>query len=215
VTKNRGGRSRPDDDEHIAKVAGLGRIALVLISHRHGDHTDAIDKLVDLTGRTGALGGQRILAWPQRRAHRRRGHRRGGPADHVLATTGHTADSLSFVLDDAVLTADNGLGPRNYRHRHGDAAWPTNLESLHRLRSSASERCYPATGRSSPIWKRWRRATWRNREQRLEQVRSALRTLGDEATARQVVEHVYVDVDEELWGVAEWSVQAQLDYLRR
>jgi hypothetical protein len=46
-------------------------------------------------------------------------------------------------------------------------------------------------------------------------VRSALRTLGDEATARQVVEHVYVDVDEELWGVAEWSVQAQLDYLRR
>jgi len=31
----------------------------------------------------------------------------------------------------------------------------------------------------------------------------------------RVVEHVYVDVDEELWDVAEWSVQAQLDYLRR
>jgi hypothetical protein len=54
-----------------------------------------------------------------------------------------------------------------------------------------------------------------HREQRLEQVRSALSTLGDQATARQVVEHVYVDVDEELWDVAEWSVQAQLDYLRR
>src|ERR1700712_5845399 len=40
----------PDDDEHIAAVAAAGRIALVLISHRHGDHTDAIDKLVDLTG---------------------------------------------------------------------------------------------------------------------------------------------------------------------
>jgi glyoxylase-like metal-dependent hydrolase (beta-lactamase superfamily II) len=53
-----------------------------------------------------------------------------------------------------------------------------------------------------------------HREQRLEQVRSALRTLGDDATARQVVEHVYVDVDEELWSAAEWSVQAQLDYLR-
>jgi hypothetical protein len=46
-------------------------------------------------------------------------------------------------------------------------------------------------------------------------VRSALRDLGDDATVRQVVEHVYVDVDEELWDVAEWSVQAQLDYLRR
>jgi glyoxylase-like metal-dependent hydrolase (beta-lactamase superfamily II) len=54
-----------------------------------------------------------------------------------------------------------------------------------------------------------------HREQRLEQVRSALRDLGDDATTRQVVEHVYVDVDEELWDVAEWSVQAQLDYLRR
>jgi glyoxylase-like metal-dependent hydrolase (beta-lactamase superfamily II) len=40
----------PDDDEHIAKLAAVDRIALVLISHRHGDHTDAIDKLVDLTG---------------------------------------------------------------------------------------------------------------------------------------------------------------------
>ncbi|EUA78664.1 metallo-beta-lactamase superfamily protein [Mycobacterium xenopi 4042] len=40
----------PDDDEHIGKVAALGRIALVLISHRHGDHTDGIDKLVDATG---------------------------------------------------------------------------------------------------------------------------------------------------------------------
>ena len=42
----------PDDDEHITRVAALGRIALVLISHRHPDHTDAIDKLVEATGAT-------------------------------------------------------------------------------------------------------------------------------------------------------------------
>ncbi|MGV0603395.1 hypothetical protein [Mycolicibacterium sp. XJ1904] len=51
-------------------------------------------------------------------------------------------------------------------------------------------------------------------EERLDQVRAALRVLGDDATVRQVVEHVYTDVDEKLWDVAEWSVQAQLDYLR-
>ena len=33
-------------------------------------------------------------------------------------------------------------------------------------------------------------------------------------TSRQIVEHVYTDVDEKLWDYAEWSVQAQLDYLR-
>jgi Beta-lactamase associated winged helix domain len=54
-----------------------------------------------------------------------------------------------------------------------------------------------------------------HREQRLAQVRSALGDLGDDASARQIVEHVYTDVDEELWDAAEWSVQAQLDYLRR
>jgi hypothetical protein len=46
-------------------------------------------------------------------------------------------------------------------------------------------------------------------------VRQALDVLGTGATARQIVEHVYVDVDQALWGAAELSVNAQLDYLRR
>jgi glyoxylase-like metal-dependent hydrolase (beta-lactamase superfamily II) len=42
----------PDDGEHIARVAELGTIALVLISHRHDDHTGGIDRIVELTGAT-------------------------------------------------------------------------------------------------------------------------------------------------------------------
>ena len=38
-----------------------------------------------------------------------------------------------------------------------------------------------------------------HREERLDQVRDALRVLGEDATARQIVEHVYTDVDEKLW----------------
>jgi Beta-lactamase associated winged helix domain len=53
-----------------------------------------------------------------------------------------------------------------------------------------------------------------HREERLDQVRQALRVLGEHATARQVVEHVYTDVDQELWDAAEKSVRAQLNYLR-
>ena len=37
----------PDDAEHLAALTALGRISLVLISHRHGDHTDGIDTVVD------------------------------------------------------------------------------------------------------------------------------------------------------------------------
>ncbi len=100
----------PDDDAHIARLTELGRIALVLISHRHGDHTGAIDKLADATGAPVYAAGSGY--------QRRMG---GGLTDgtvleaaglriKVLATPGHTADSLSFLVDDAVLTADTVLG---------------------------------------------------------------------------------------------------------
>ena len=42
----------PDDAAHIERHRGTGKVALVLISHRHGDHTDGIDKIVDATGAT-------------------------------------------------------------------------------------------------------------------------------------------------------------------
>ena len=53
------------------------------------------------------------------------------------------------------------------------------------------------------------------RAHRLGRRATALRELGEGASARQIVEHVYTDVDEKLWDAAEKSVQAQLDYLRR
>jgi hypothetical protein len=59
-----------------------------------------------------------------------------------------------------------------------------------------------------------------HRRQRLAQVADALSRLGidvpdteDEELPRKVVEIVYQDVDESLWGAAEWSVRAQLAFL--
>ena len=54
-----------------------------------------------------------------------------------------------------------------------------------------------------------------HRQQRLEQVREALRELdaSREDLARAVVEKVYADVDPVLWGAAELSVRAQIAYL--
>ncbi|WP_139820194.1 MBL fold metallo-hydrolase [Mycobacterium fragae] len=205
----------PDDDEHIARVAGLGRIALVLISHRHGDHTDGIDKLVDLTGATVRSAGSGFLRGLG-------GHLTDGEVIDVagltitvLATPGHTADSLSFVLDDAVLTADTVLGRGTTVIDTEDGSLSAYLESLRRLRGLGDKRVLPGHGPDLGNLEAVASGYLAHREQRLEQVRSALRELGDDATVRQVVEYVYVDVDEELWDVAEWSVQAQLDYLRR
>lgn len=205
----------PDDDRHIERLAGLGRIALVLISHRHGDHTDGIDKLVDATGATVRSVGSGFLRGPG-------GYLRDGEVIdaaglriRVLATPGHTADSVSFVLDDAVLTADTVLGRGTTVIDAEDGSLADYLDSLRRLRGLGRRRVLPGHGPDLDDIVAVTEMYMAHREERLEQVRSALRTLGEDVTARQVVELVYADVDEKLWDAAESSVRAQLEYLRR
>ena len=204
----------PDDSAHLERIAALGTISLVLISHKHGDHTDGIDELVDRTGAVVRSVGSGFL----------RGL--GGPLVDgevidaaglritVMATPGHTADSLSFVLDDAVLTADTVLGRGTTVIDNEDGSLRDYLESLRRLRGLGHLAVLPGHGPDLTDVEAVTEAYLAHREDRLNQVREALRVLGEDASARQIVEHVYTDVDEKLWEHAEWSVQAQLDYLR-
>lgn len=204
----------PDDDAHIERVAALGRISLVLISHRHADHTDGIDKLVDRTGAVVRSVGSGFL----------RGL--GGPLVDgevidaaglritVMATPGHTGDSVSFLLDDAVLTADTVLGRGTTVIDNEDGSLRDYLESLRRLGGLGNRTVLPGHGPDLADLKAVTEMYLAHREERLNQVRDALRDIGEDATARQVVEHVYTDVDEKLWDAAEKSVEAQLDYLR-
>jgi glyoxylase-like metal-dependent hydrolase (beta-lactamase superfamily II) len=209
----------PDDkDEHIERLAALGPIPLVLISHRHPDHTGGIDRLVDLTGAVVRSVGSGFL----------RGL--GGPLTDgevidaaglritVLATPGHTADSVSFVLggdEGAVLTADTVLGRGTTVIDSEDGSLGDYLESLRRLRGLGHRRVLPGHGPDLDDLVGMSDTYLAHREERLAQVRAALDELGEDAGARAIVEHVYTDVDEKLWEAAEKSVQAQLDYLRQ
>ncbi|HEX5144559.1 MAG TPA: MBL fold metallo-hydrolase [Mycobacterium sp.] len=204
----------PDDDAHIERLAAIGRIPLVLISHRHGDHTDGIDKLVDATGavvRSVGSGFLRGLGGP---LTDREVIDAAGLRITVLATPGHTADSLSFLVDDAVLTADTVLGRGTTVIDNEDGSLRDYLESLQRLRGLGARTVLPGHGPDLADLQAVTDMYLAHRAERLEQVRAALKTLGEDASARQIVEHVYTDVEEKLWDAAEKSVQAQLDYLR-
>jgi len=204
----------PEDAEHIRRLAGIGRIAVVLISHRHGDHTDGIDALVEASGATVRAVGSGFLRGPG-------GYLRDGEVIDaaglrigVLATPGHTADSVCFVLDDAVLTADTVLGRGTAVIDAEDGSLADYLDSLRRLHRLGRRRVLPGHGPELEDLRAVTEMYLAHRRERLAQVRAALRTLGQDATPRQVVEYVYADVDRELWEAAESSVRAQLDYLR-
>ena len=131
-----------------------------------------------------------------------------------MATPGHTADSLSFLVDDAILTADTVLGRGTTVIDNEDGSLRDYLESLRRLQGLGRRTVLPGHGPDLADLAAVTAMYLAHREERLDQVRGALQVLGDEASARQVVEHVYTDVDQKLWDAAEKSVQAQLDYLR-
>jgi glyoxylase-like metal-dependent hydrolase (beta-lactamase superfamily II) len=204
----------PDDAEHVARVAELGPIPLVLISHRHEDHTGGIDTIVELTGATVRAVGSGFLRGMGGSLVDGEVIDAAGLRITVMATPGHTADSLSFVLDDAVLTADTVLGRGTTVIDNEDGSLGAYLESLRRLQGLGHRTVLPGHGPDLEDLDAVTAMYLAHREQRLDQVRAALQELGEDASARQIVEHVYTDVDEKLWDAARWSVQAQLDYLR-
>lgn len=203
------------DPDHLERVAGLGPAELILLTHHHGDHSEGAEWLADrldvpvlafdpeLCTGTGLADGQVLLA--------------GGLELRVEHTPGHTADSVCVHLEHggvrATLTGDTVLG-RGTTVLAQDGGLGDYLRSMRGLIEVPPGTVgLPGHGPELADLRSTARYYLDHREQRLEQVRAALRELGSGASARQVVEHVYADVDPALWGAAEWSVRAQLDYL--
>ncbi|MFZ2502438.1 MAG: MBL fold metallo-hydrolase [Nocardioides sp.] len=229
----------PLDDRHLDAIAqAAGPVAVVLLTHHHADHSEGARAFAERMGC-----GVRALD-----AAYRLGSEGLGEGDvvavgdlevRVIATPGHTADSLSFLIpsERAVLTGDTVLGRGSTVVAHPDGKLGAYLHSLDRLWALADahevETIWPGHG---PVIAHARAAIegYRaHRRDRLEQVRAALAALTAGASgvaldspgldspgldspglARLVVERVYADVDPVLWGAAELSVRAQLEYLR-
>jgi glyoxylase-like metal-dependent hydrolase (beta-lactamase superfamily II) len=218
----------PPDEGHLAAVAqAAGEVAVVLLTHHHLDHSESAREFATRMGC-----GVRALDPAHRLGDEGLGEGDVVEVDglevHVVATPGHTADSLSFVLpaERAVLTGDTVLGRGTTVVAHPDGQLGAYLDSLDRLHALAEAQeiasVWPGHG---PVLDDalgaldFYRA---HRRERLDQVREALRELraaphpegiATEELPRRVVEAVYVDVDPVLWPAAELSVRAQLAYL--
>lgn len=200
-----------EDEPHLSRVAAAaGEVALILVTHEHPDHVQGAAWLAarvqapvrafdpTLCAGAPALADDEVIT-------------AAGLDIRVLHTPGHTDDSVCLGVDGALLTGDSVLG----RGTTVISDLGAYLGTLRRLAEvPAGTMALTGHGPELPDVAVTAREYLAHREARLDQVRAALRELGAGATARQVVELVYRDVDESLWGPAEWSVEAQLAYLR-
>jgi glyoxylase-like metal-dependent hydrolase (beta-lactamase superfamily II) len=213
----------PDDVRHrdaimaAVEAAGANQVGLIVLTHGHADHAEGAVALgqraaapIRAIASTLCSTGQPPLADGEQLAI-------GGLRVDVMATPGHTADSVCFVIDAdaALLTGDTILGRGSTVVARPDGGLADYLASLRRLRTLVDERqllvVLPGHGPvvDDPAAKL--DAYLQHREERLEQVRTAAAA---NHTVDEVLRAVYGDVAPELQFAARWSLLAQLDYLR-
>ena len=208
----------PSDDGHLqAVLAAAGDVGLVLFTHRHFDHTEALGRIVELTGAPARstdpeftrdasplVDGETIVV--------------DGLTIDVVATPGHTTDSTCFLLgaEGSLLSGDTILGRGTTVIAHPDGVLGPYLDSLALIREMTEEglveRILPGHG---PVIDQPVAVVdfyLEHRAERLDQVRAAIDS--GATTPGEIVRTVYRDVDESLWGAAELSVSAQLEFLR-
>jgi glyoxylase-like metal-dependent hydrolase (beta-lactamase superfamily II) len=191
-------------------------VATILLTHHHVDHSAGARRLAELTGAP-----VRALDPAQRLGDEGLGEGdvvvAAGIELRVWATPGHSSDSLSFLLQDAtgpaVLTGDTILGRGTTVVAHPDGDLGDYLASLRRLAALGDATVLPGHGPELASAGTVATAYLAHRRERLEQVRSAVVTLGSGADVQAVLELVYADVDRTLWSAAERSLRAQLAYL--
>lgn len=211
----------PDDAGHLDAVVGAlsssgRRAALVLLTHGHADHSAGAAELarrlrcgvraVDPTHRTGPDG----LADTDQVVV-------DGLHIEVVATPGHTGDSVSLVLpqEQAVLTGDTLLGRGTTVVAHPDGRLADYLASLDRLQRLAELTpeltLLPGHGPAGAPVSAVVAFYQAHRAARLDQVVAAV---GDGAAdVDAIVATVYAEVDRTLWPAARLSVRAQRDHL--
>jgi glyoxylase-like metal-dependent hydrolase (beta-lactamase superfamily II) len=205
-----------------AVLAACGqRLITIVLTHRHLDHSEGAALLAEQAGcgvraadpqfRLGAEGldgGERITL--------------GTITLEVVETPGHTSDSRSLLLSgpdgvSRVLTGDMVLGRGTTVISYPDGDLAAYFHSLDLLQELVTARhvveLLPGHGPMVSDPMAWLSFYRRHREERLDQVRTAL-AAGDR-TPSEVVARVYADVDRSLWPAAEQSVRSQLEYLER
>jgi glyoxylase-like metal-dependent hydrolase (beta-lactamase superfamily II) len=199
----------PLDEGHLRAIAGHGPFEAILITHGHHDHVEGAARLSEILGGTPVLAADPKHAIPPVPMPQ---IAQNGLKIEVLNTPGHTADSVSFLVnDEAIFTGDTILGRGTTVVAHPDGDLGSYLSSLRRLSAYEDTLLLPGHGPARADVAELAREYLAHREERLAQVEAAI--AAGATTAEQIVDVVYPDIDPAVKFAAVWSAAAQLDYL--
>ncbi|MEJ5997746.1 MBL fold metallo-hydrolase [Corynebacterium sp. H130] len=215
----------PEDEGHLNVLQQkAGEIALTLITHRHHDHADSIDRFRQLTGvpvrgfeATYCRGAEPL---------------RDGeiiaiegltPQIEVVHTPGHTKDSVCFFIWsgeagkstlEGIVTGDTIAGRHTTMISETDGELGAYLDTLRTLEKRGEDiTLLPAHGPEHPNTADLARKYLERREYRLDQVKAAREKLGPDASIIDLVDEIYTDVDPVLRGAAAQSTRVAVRYL--
>ena len=226
----------PEDPVHLAALlAALDpgeRVAAILVTHAHVDHSALAPALRAVTGAPVLAFGDALSGrTPRMRALARAGLAGGGEGvdtsfapDRTLAdgevvsgpgwslaalwTPGHFGNHLSYLADDVAFTGDVAMGWASTLISPPDGDLAAFLASLDRLRSAAPSRLLP--GHGEPVDNAIPRLDWLIAHRHV-RTRALLASLGAEGqTIPALRARLYADTPPALWPAAERNIFAHL-----
>ena len=197
------------DQAILQRVEERGcEITAVLLTHGHCDHAQGANELADRVAVP-------VHSWADGTLTTQHRFEVGGAELGVIATPGHTSDSVCFLADDLLLTGDTVLGRGTSVVAHPDGRLADYLESLQALARMCEDegvgRLLPGHGPIIDDPSSVLGYYLRHRQERLQQVREAM--AAGATTVLEVTDRVYWDVPAEVRRAAEATVAAQIDYL--
>ena len=217
----------PDDPAHVAALLdaiGGERVAHILVTHTHRDHSPPSRPLAGATG--ASIAGCRPLAPREHGPPVEEGFDHAYAPDRVLAdgehvagpgwtltalhTPGHTSNHLCFALDEerALFTGDHVMGWSTTVVSPPDGDMAAYMASLARLLDRDDLIYYPTHGAPVADPRRLVRGHLLHRRQREHQI---MRLLADApVTIPAMVAGMYASIDRRLWPAAGQSVRAHL-----
>lgn len=213
----------PDDPGHVDRIvaAARGRVARILCTHSHPDHSPGAKALRQATG--AAMQGRP----PPDDEHQDPGYAPDASIDdgdvfrvpgielRAVHTPGHASNHVCFLVEATgwLFTGDHLMSGSTVVILPPDGSMRLYLDSLRRLRELPLTALVPGHGAVMPDPVDEIDRIIAHRLQRERKVIDALRALGNDATLDALVPVVYADTPASLHGFARFSLLAHLQKL--